>query len=390
MRLRLATFNILHGRATEGPVDVPLLRTSTAALGADVLGLQEVDVGAVRSGRHHLAEEVAEACGFDAVFGAVLAVSHCGSVAIDAMQRCIADSIDDLQPALRGGFHQVTRDLGLAIDHHGLAGEIGDVDPDQPLAIGQIEAFLDQPFGAQPVAQGGDPGPLLPAHRPALAGMGVEAGHRDARSGDAEIADQPGMGDADRAFQQRRGQRLRNLVQRDVDRCRHHAAGRLGRGRGQHHRYLGPACEMSEVFGMARKGKARALFQRLLADRQGDDAARSALHGKARGAGDHVDDALRIGPVGPAGDSKGGKIVAQHREPAGRDRLVRPGDLCPVRARRQVAGIAHPDHRHARRQCLGGQFRADARRLAAGEDQRRQGAPAHGLRITASARSSAR
>jgi endonuclease/exonuclease/phosphatase family metal-dependent hydrolase len=61
--LRLATYNVQHGRRPDGEVDHALLASSCAGLGADVLGLQEVDVGAARSNRADLAAVVAEACG---------------------------------------------------------------------------------------------------------------------------------------------------------------------------------------------------------------------------------------------------------------------------------------------------------------------------------------
>lgn len=67
--MRLVTWNIQHGRRPEGGFDVGLLRRSCAALGADVLALQEVDVGSLRSHRADLVDEVADACGMAAVFG---------------------------------------------------------------------------------------------------------------------------------------------------------------------------------------------------------------------------------------------------------------------------------------------------------------------------------
>lgn len=55
--------------------------------------------------------------------------------------------------------HQIARDFRLPVDHHLLAGEIGNVDPHQPLAIGQVEPVMQDAFGAhsfidaQPVEQ---------------------------------------------------------------------------------------------------------------------------------------------------------------------------------------------------------------------------------------------
>lgn len=69
--VRLATFNIQHGRGSSG-VELASLRRACADLGADVLALQEVDVGTRRVGAADLASEVAEACAMAADFGATV------------------------------------------------------------------------------------------------------------------------------------------------------------------------------------------------------------------------------------------------------------------------------------------------------------------------------
>jgi len=62
--VRLATFNILHGRSpTDGRVDVSRFRDAVASLDADVLGLQEVDRDQPRSGGADLTAVAAEAMG---------------------------------------------------------------------------------------------------------------------------------------------------------------------------------------------------------------------------------------------------------------------------------------------------------------------------------------
>ena len=62
--MRLATFNVLHGRSlTDGEVDPGRLRDAVAELDADVLGLQEVDRAQPRSGRHDLTALAAAAIG---------------------------------------------------------------------------------------------------------------------------------------------------------------------------------------------------------------------------------------------------------------------------------------------------------------------------------------
>jgi endonuclease/exonuclease/phosphatase family metal-dependent hydrolase len=72
--VRLATFNVQHGQRPGGVVDVGLLARSCAALGADVLGLQEVDVNLRRSNDADTAAEVAAECGMVFVFGEAIAI----------------------------------------------------------------------------------------------------------------------------------------------------------------------------------------------------------------------------------------------------------------------------------------------------------------------------
>lgn len=62
--MRLATFNILHGRSlTDDRVDADRFATAVRALDADVLGLQEVDHDQERSARLDLTSVAAEAMG---------------------------------------------------------------------------------------------------------------------------------------------------------------------------------------------------------------------------------------------------------------------------------------------------------------------------------------
>ena len=70
--MRLATFNIRHGRSRSGAVDVAALRRACAGLAADVLALQEVDVGTDRVGGADLVAEVAEASGMAPAFNPTL------------------------------------------------------------------------------------------------------------------------------------------------------------------------------------------------------------------------------------------------------------------------------------------------------------------------------
>jgi len=62
--VRLASFNVLHGRSlADGEVSTPRLVEACASLGADVLGLQEIDRGQARSGGIDQTAAVAEATG---------------------------------------------------------------------------------------------------------------------------------------------------------------------------------------------------------------------------------------------------------------------------------------------------------------------------------------
>ena len=61
--LRVATFNILHGRTVGDGVDPARLRESVERLNPDILALQEVDLDQERSGRTDLTAVAAEAMG---------------------------------------------------------------------------------------------------------------------------------------------------------------------------------------------------------------------------------------------------------------------------------------------------------------------------------------
>ena len=79
-RIRVVSFNILHGQRADGSgkVDLPLLQRSAASLEPDLLALQEVDVGVPRSGRADQARAVGEATGLHAVFGKAARVGGIG------------------------------------------------------------------------------------------------------------------------------------------------------------------------------------------------------------------------------------------------------------------------------------------------------------------------
>jgi endonuclease/exonuclease/phosphatase family metal-dependent hydrolase len=78
MSLRIATFNIEHGRGADGVADPGRLANALARLDADVLGLQEVDVNVARSNRLDQARLAADATGLQVVFGPVRRVGWRG------------------------------------------------------------------------------------------------------------------------------------------------------------------------------------------------------------------------------------------------------------------------------------------------------------------------
>lgn len=61
--MRLATFNILHGRTVGDGVEVRKLQECVSAMAPDVLALQEVDLDQPRSGLADLTAVAAEAMG---------------------------------------------------------------------------------------------------------------------------------------------------------------------------------------------------------------------------------------------------------------------------------------------------------------------------------------
>ena len=71
MSLRIATFNIQHGLGPDGVADAGRLANALAVLDADVLGLQEVDVGTAASQRLDQVRLAADATGLASAFGPV-------------------------------------------------------------------------------------------------------------------------------------------------------------------------------------------------------------------------------------------------------------------------------------------------------------------------------
>ena len=66
MRITVASYNIMHGALSE--YDMKKLMESVVKCGADLIGIQEVDVGAKRSGGRDIAALMAQELGFDVRF----------------------------------------------------------------------------------------------------------------------------------------------------------------------------------------------------------------------------------------------------------------------------------------------------------------------------------
>jgi endonuclease/exonuclease/phosphatase family metal-dependent hydrolase len=112
--LRIATFNIQHGlRGDAARVDIELTAKVAADLGAEVLALQEVDVGVPRSGGVDEAKEVAAATGLACVFGHAANVSAVGEYGNALLANGTIEDID-VRRLPRRRFRSETRSIILA------------------------------------------------------------------------------------------------------------------------------------------------------------------------------------------------------------------------------------------------------------------------------------
>lgn len=71
-RLRVATYNIKHGAGMDGRVDLERTAEAIRALDADVVALQEVDLGVSRSGDVNQVNELARSLGMHPAFGSFM------------------------------------------------------------------------------------------------------------------------------------------------------------------------------------------------------------------------------------------------------------------------------------------------------------------------------
>jgi endonuclease/exonuclease/phosphatase family metal-dependent hydrolase len=93
--LRVATFNIQHGRGPDGRVDLDRFARAVATLDVDILGLQEVDVGVPRSHLADVARIAAVATGMHVSFGAATAIDG-GQYGNALLTRELPDVVDRL------------------------------------------------------------------------------------------------------------------------------------------------------------------------------------------------------------------------------------------------------------------------------------------------------
>ena len=67
-------------------------------------------------------------------------------IGIEVKRRDVGGLVDRGQAGRLARIHQVERDLGLAVDHHGLAGEGFHVDPMTAAAEGEFDTVMHQAF----------------------------------------------------------------------------------------------------------------------------------------------------------------------------------------------------------------------------------------------------
>lgn len=112
-RLRIVTFNIRHAAPKDSYGGLPdQLAAACASLDADVLALQEVDVGVPRSQRANLAKAAADACGMTYRFAKARKHAYRGAYGNALLAR---GTIDDVEVVRLGGDHRHTLRIGPVV-----------------------------------------------------------------------------------------------------------------------------------------------------------------------------------------------------------------------------------------------------------------------------------
>ena len=138
--MRVATFNVQHGRRPDGVVDVALLAETCAAFEADVLGLQEVDRFARRSRFRDIAADVATACGMAYTFAPVARIGPTGRFGNALLVRGAIGDVAVVPLPRRAGSEPrgalVVRAAGLSI-------AVTHLSRDRDESAAQIDVLLD-------------------------------------------------------------------------------------------------------------------------------------------------------------------------------------------------------------------------------------------------------
>jgi hypothetical protein len=87
--------------------------------------------------------------GVDALLGAIPGEGQERGIAVDPVDRDVARLEDDLEPARGSRVDQVAGDFGLAIDGDVSTSQRGDVDADDAVVGGEVEAVLDHALGVE-------------------------------------------------------------------------------------------------------------------------------------------------------------------------------------------------------------------------------------------------
>ena len=111
--LRVVTFNIRHAAPKDSHAGLPdKLAEACATLDADILALQEVDVGVPRSGKADLAKVAADACGMAYYFAKARKHAYRGQYGNALLVR---GSINDVEVVPLSGDHRHTIRLGPVV-----------------------------------------------------------------------------------------------------------------------------------------------------------------------------------------------------------------------------------------------------------------------------------